>query len=68
MAWYYYTNGRPASEVSYTHSTLFRARPDESIASTRRWQEVAARWVPPALFDAARRAQDRVRARRRPND
>jgi len=67
MAWYYYTNGRPASEVSYTHSTGFRARPDESIASTRRWQDVAARWTPPALFDAARRVQDRVRARRRPN-
>jgi hypothetical protein len=67
MAWYYYTNGRPATEVSYTHTTLFRARPDESIARSRRWQDVAARWTPPALFDAARRVQDRVRERRRPH-
>jgi 2OG-Fe(II) oxygenase superfamily len=67
MAWYYYTNGRPASEVSYTHTTLFRARPDESIARSQRWQDVAARWTPPALFDAARRVQDRVRQRRRPH-
>jgi len=68
MALYYYSNGRPASEVSYTHTTLFRARPDETIAQSRRWQDVAARWVPPALFDAARRVQDRVRARRQRPD
>jgi 2OG-Fe(II) oxygenase superfamily len=67
MALYYYTNGRPASEVSYAHTTQFRARPDENFAQSRRWQDVAARWVPPAVFDAARRVQDRIRERRRPD-
>lgn len=65
MALYYYTNGRPASEVSYTHTTVFRARPDETIARSRQWQDVAARWAPPAVYDAARRAYDRVRERGR---
>ncbi|MEB3359568.1 MAG: 2OG-Fe(II) oxygenase [Synechococcales bacterium] len=32
LALYYYTNGRPAEEVSGSHSTIFRARPDETIA------------------------------------
>jgi len=66
MALYYYSNGRPASEVSYTHTTLFKARPDESITRSRSWQDVAARWVPPALYDAARRARDKARERRSP--
>jgi phosphatidylserine/phosphatidylglycerophosphate/cardiolipin synthase-like enzyme len=65
MALYYYTNGRPASEVSYTHTTLFRARPDETIERSRQWQDVAARWAPPAVYDAARRWADRVRERGR---
>jgi 2OG-Fe(II) oxygenase superfamily len=67
MALYYYTNGRPASEVSYTHTTLFRARPDESIARSRRWQDTAARWVPPAVYDAARATLNRARERRGPD-
>jgi Rps23 Pro-64 3,4-dihydroxylase Tpa1-like proline 4-hydroxylase len=67
MALYYYTNGRPASEVSYTHTTLFRARPDEQFARSRQWQDIAARWAPPAVYDAARRMQDRIRQRRRPD-
>ena len=64
MAWYYYTNGRPVSEVSYTHTTLFRARPDESISRSKHWQDVAARWVPPVLYDAGRGMLNRARERR----
>jgi hypothetical protein len=67
MALYYYTNGRPASEVSYTHTTMFRSRPNESIPRERAWRDVAARWVPPALYDAARNARHRLRERRRPD-
>jgi hypothetical protein len=63
MALYYYTNGRPASEVSYTHTTLFRARPDETIARSRHWRDAAARWVPPALYDITRGALNRARDR-----
>jgi hypothetical protein len=63
MALYYYTNGRPASEVSYTHTTLFRARPSESMARSKRWQDTAARWVPPVFYDAARGVLNRVRER-----
>ena len=65
MALYYYTNGRPASEVSHTHTTLFRARPDESITRSRSWHDAAVRWVPPALYDVARSKRNRVRERRR---
>jgi len=35
LAMYYYTNGRPAEEISGDHSTLFKARPGEEIASAR---------------------------------
>lgn len=31
LALYYYTNGRPASEVSGTHSTLFQERPTDDF-------------------------------------
>jgi hypothetical protein len=65
LALYYYTNGRPASELSYTHTTLFRTRPDESISGSRRWQNAAVRWVPPALYDFARSTLNKARERRR---
>jgi 2OG-Fe(II) oxygenase superfamily len=65
IALYYYTNGRPASEVSYTHTTLFRARRNESISRSRHWQDAAARWVPPALYDSARGILNKARERRR---
>jgi hypothetical protein len=65
IALYYYTNGRPASEVSYAHTTLFRARHNESIRRSRHWQDTAARWVPPALYDSARGMVKKARERRR---
>lgn len=52
MAFYYYTRGRPAEEVSTTaHSTLFKARP----TNRSEWVRVAAqRYVPPVMSDALR--------------
>jgi hypothetical protein len=52
MAFYYYTKGRPADEISATaHSTLFKARP----TNRPEWVRVAAqRYVPPVLSDALR--------------
>ncbi len=60
LALYYYTNGRPAEEISGEHGTLMRARPGEEIRSP---EEIAAgsefrsmikRFIPPILIDAAR--------------
>jgi hypothetical protein len=64
IALYYYTNGRPSSELSRSHTTLFRARPHESISRSRYWQNVAVRWMPPALYDAARTMLNKARGRR----
>ena len=61
LAWYYYTNGRPAEEVSSSHTTTFRARPGEDMR--RSWRDVASRWVPPVIYDAARRVRARMRGR-----
>lgn len=57
LATYYYTNGRPAAEQSEAHSTLFQARPDESIVQrgSRTARRVAAALTPPILANALRR-------------
>ncbi len=52
LALYYYTNGRPAEEISGDHTTLFQARPGERIAPS--WGDVKA---------ALRRVKRRVTAR-----
>lgn len=60
LALYYYSNGRPAEEISGEHGTLMRERPGEEIRTP---QEIAAvsgfrfmikRFVPPKLLDAKR--------------
>jgi len=54
IALYYYTNGRPANESSVGHSTLFQARPGESLTSARRprtWKSVAKKFIPPIVTD-----------------
>jgi Rps23 Pro-64 3,4-dihydroxylase Tpa1-like proline 4-hydroxylase len=58
LALYYYTNGRPADEVSSAHSTLYQVRPGEHQGRARRTVE---RLTPPALLDAARHAGQRMR-------
>jgi len=58
LALYYYTNGRPAEEVSNSHSTLFQPRPGDqdqlmkakpSIMSAK---TILKKLVPPILIDA----------------
>jgi hypothetical protein len=57
LALYYYTNGRPDSERSAAHSTLYQQRPGEQIDRTRRTME---RVTPPILIDAAKRVKQRL--------
>ncbi len=54
LALYYYTNGRPANEVSEPHSTIFRSRPGQDLKEEN--QEVTLSFlvrklVPPILLD-----------------
>jgi len=51
LALYYFSNGRPAEEVSGEHSTLFRARDDADFKPTfaQRLRKVGTNWVPPVL-------------------
>lgn len=52
IAFYYYTNGRPANEISFSHSTLYKRAPGE------KWflgfKHVAKKIVPPIVLDFAR--------------
>jgi Rps23 Pro-64 3,4-dihydroxylase Tpa1-like proline 4-hydroxylase len=62
IALYYYSNGRPAAEVSPSHLTLFKARPGEvmrrsSGGDVRNW---ARQLVPPIVLEAAGRARARL--------
>jgi hypothetical protein len=59
LALYYYTNGRPAEEITAEHSTLYRSRPGERHGRTRRTME---RVTPPVLLDAAKNVRRRVKA------
>ncbi|MBV8882427.1 MAG: 2OG-Fe(II) oxygenase [Chroococcidiopsidaceae cyanobacterium CP_BM_RX_35] len=55
LALYYYTNGRPDSEASDSHSTLFRARPegDSGIENSGiELKNILRKLVPPILVDA----------------
>jgi Rps23 Pro-64 3,4-dihydroxylase Tpa1-like proline 4-hydroxylase len=58
IALYYYTNGRPATEVDSSqsdHSTLFRARAghETEVASPRtRWQDKVKLFIPPILLQS----------------
>lgn len=69
LALYYYSNGRPAEEVSPVHNTAFRPRegevwrrPEPAPPAVRpsRLKRLAVRVLPPVFVDAARR----LRARR----
>jgi hypothetical protein len=57
LALYYYSNGRPAGEVSDRHPTLFRARPGEAPALSPRG--IAKKLLPPLVADAARAIRGR---------
>jgi Rps23 Pro-64 3,4-dihydroxylase Tpa1-like proline 4-hydroxylase len=58
LAFYYYTNGRPAEEVSGSHGTLFKNRPGEATAGEVT-TSVAHKLVPPIVLDAWRRLRKR---------
>lgn len=54
IATYYYTNGRPAEEVTEKHSTLFQQRPDSPALGrnfTRKAKKIALSLTPPILLD-----------------
>jgi len=56
IAMYYYTNGRPAEQVSQEHSTLFQPRPGETIPPPpHTFKSVVKSLVPPILTRAFRR-------------
>ena len=57
LALYYYTNGRPAEEISDSHSTLFQERPDEDLELPRRsrLKDLAKDLLPPVVTRLIRR-------------
>ncbi len=57
LALYYFTNGRPAEEVSGEHSTLFRARDAADLQPTarQRLRRLASELLPPILARRLRR-------------
>jgi Rps23 Pro-64 3,4-dihydroxylase Tpa1-like proline 4-hydroxylase len=53
LAFYYYTNGRPAGEVSESHGTLFKNRPGEATVGEVT-TSLVHRIIPPIVLDAWR--------------
>jgi Rps23 Pro-64 3,4-dihydroxylase Tpa1-like proline 4-hydroxylase len=54
LALYYYSNGRPAEEVSGGHSTLFKTRPNEQLEpapNSLDMKTIAKKLVPPILWE-----------------
>jgi len=57
LALYYFSNGRPAEEVTGEHSTLFRARHEKDLRPTmkQRVSRIAVDFLPPILMRQLRR-------------
>lgn len=57
LALYYYSNGRPAEEITDDHSTLFRARGEADFRLTlgQRMRKVAADLLPPIVARGLRK-------------
>lgn len=53
LALYYYTNGRPKEEITATHSTIFKARPNEKQSVSLK--DVVKQVTPPFIFNAAKK-------------
>jgi Rps23 Pro-64 3,4-dihydroxylase Tpa1-like proline 4-hydroxylase len=51
LALYYYTNGRPAEEVSKGHTTIFKAREGEEIEPETKSERFIKKFIPPILLD-----------------
>ena len=66
LALYYYSNGRPAQDISDEHGTLVRPRPGEIIdglngrSSSR---DLLKRFMPPIIRDIRKRLKNRDRGR-----
>jgi Rps23 Pro-64 3,4-dihydroxylase Tpa1-like proline 4-hydroxylase len=57
LALYYYTNGHRDQATSPMHSTLFQARPGETLPPARgrsNWKSIARRFIPPIVTDYLR--------------
>ncbi len=59
LALYYFTNGRPAEEVTGEHSTVFKARGPEDLQMTpaQRMRKIARDLVPPIIMRRLERSQ-----------
>jgi Rps23 Pro-64 3,4-dihydroxylase Tpa1-like proline 4-hydroxylase len=57
LAFYYYTNGRPADELSAVHYTMFR-KPREQESRGDRLRRMARRLLPPILFEGIDRKRN----------
>jgi hypothetical protein len=57
LALYYFSNGRPAEEISEEHSTLFRARDENDFKLTpkQRFRNVVQDLIPPLLMRQLRK-------------
>jgi hypothetical protein len=62
LALYYYTNGRPAEELSPIHTTLFQRRPGERLGAS--FFSLLTRLTPPLVIEA-RNYIRRIRSRSR---
>jgi len=70
LAFYYYTNGRPAHENAAAHSTLFHDRPTdradvavEKILRQRRMRAAVRMFLPPVALEVARGFRKLLRRR-----
>lgn len=58
LALYYYTSGRPETELTPAHSTLFQQRPgstDVATTNAERLKNIVKSMMPPIFLDIARR-------------
>jgi hypothetical protein len=57
LALYYFSNGRPAEEISGPHSTLFRPREEKEFSLTfnQRLRNLARDYVPPIVMRRLRK-------------
>jgi hypothetical protein len=57
LALYYFSNGRPAEEVTGEHSTIFRARDprDNTLTFGQRMRKIASDLTPPIIARQFRR-------------
>jgi len=60
MATYYYSNGRPAEEVSSSHSTVFKSRPGAApVKEETSGKSLLHQVTPPIIADAVRKLRNK---------